>query len=306
MAKYSPKSVLIRHVLDQLAWASYRDIQKFIHPSYFSWDDIEVVLIVSTGRTGTKFLARLFSGIFPDTESKHEPYPDLFKLATTSIRQKMPTEKTVKNLRKSRERICREVHRKGKKMYIESNNNLAWILPAAIDLFKQCKIIHIIRDPRDYVRSQYSKTVFSRDPDEPETYFMKSNDRRKRIRAVDFETSRYQEAWEKMSRFEKVCWYWCKKNKVICEALEFYDQSITVKFKDLFNTETSYAGLWEILRFLNLEERGLAQKEKIMNLMTQKTNRSKKYLLKTWPNWSREQMDQFQAIIGPCMKQYGY
>ena len=52
------------------------------------WNEINVSFIVSTGRTGTKFLADLFNRA-AKTTSLHEPEPSFFELANEFSKEKI-------------------------------------------------------------------------------------------------------------------------------------------------------------------------------------------------------------------------
>jgi hypothetical protein len=296
----------IRHVPEKIIWPVIRAFKKPFYPSLYCWDDIEVALIISTGRTGTKFFAKLFSEIFEGVDARHEPFPDLFDLAVAYIRSNSPPSKILAKFQRSREHICEEVHRKGAKVYIEANNNLAWLAPFARKTFENCKIVHVIRDPREYLRSHYSKLVWSIERDGQMVPFMSEKDGRHRISALDFSDDSYCDLWHKMSRFEKICWYWVKKNRVIRNALAGNEQAITIKYEDIFDRNLGYKGLWQIVDFLNLNAKLLMNMEEVEKNMIRKSNVTKNYLIGKWPDWSPEQREQFVSIVGEDMKLYGY
>lgn len=296
----------IEHIAQKVIWPIARLIKKPMLPSFYSWDDIKVVLIVSTGRTGTEFLAKLFNDIFDKVDSRHEPYPDFFDLVTKYIRSEMKFNETLSRFLWERERICAQVHRRKKEIYIESNNNLAWLIKVVQKSFKNCRIVHVIRDGRTYLRSQYSKRVWPIKKQEPKVPFMSENDGRERIKAVDFSNDPYCSQWNNMNRFEKICWYWVKKDKLIYDSIKDDKNAITVKFEDIFDGDSEYKGLWEIIDFLDLKKRLSVPKEEILKKMTRKSNATKEDLLGKWETWTPEHKEQFISIAGEHMKLYGY
>ena len=304
--KYKYTINRLEKTMTKVLWPVIRILKKPFFPSWYCWNDVEVALIISTGRTGTKFIAELFSEIFEEVDSRHEPFPDLFDLAVAYLRHNRPSSETFAKFQRSREHICEKVHRKGAKVYIEANNNLAWLVPFALETFKNCKIVHVIRDPREYLRSHYSKLAWSIGRGGQMVPFMSEKDGRHRISALDFSDDPYRDLWHKMSRFEKVCWYWVKKNRVIHNALAGKEQAITIKHEDIFDRNLGYKGLWQIIDFLNLNEKLVMNMEEVEKNMIRKSNVTKDYLIGKWPDWSAEQRQQFVSIVGEDMKLYGY
>jgi hypothetical protein len=296
----------VERTIEKIFWPVIRILKKSVCPSLYCWDDVEVALIISTGRTGTKFIAKLFSEIFQGVDARHEPFPDLFDLAVTYLRSNLPSSKTLAKFQRSREHICETVHRNGAEVYIEANNNLAWLIPFARKTFENCKIVHVIRDPREYLRSQYSKLVWSIERDGQMVPFMSEKDGRPRISALDFSDDPYRDLWHKMSRFEKICWYWVKKNRIIRNALAGKEQAITIKYEDIFDSNLGYKGLWQIIDFLNLNAKLVMNMEEIEKKMNRKSNATKDYLIGKWPDWSPEHRQQFISIVGEDIKLYGY
>lgn len=258
------------------------------------------------GRTGTKFLAKLLSRAFDGVDARHEPSPDLFHLGTGYIRSKITLKKAQSQLQAARTHICEQMHRAGCDYYVEANNNLAYLIPVIRKIFPDYRIIHIVRDGRECVRSSYSKTVTQRGRRRSEVLFMSEQDHRRRLQAIDLPDDPYHARWPHMDRFERMCWYWVKKDSVIRDALLNDERAITVRFDTIFDENKGYQGLWDIIEFLNLRERISLTESGFRQLLKTKENRTQKYLIPHWSEWTSRQKEQFREIAGEHMELYGY
>jgi len=265
-----------------------------------------VAFIVSTGRTGTQKLAHVMSALCRGVDARHEPSPDMFDLGTDYVRGRIALERALVHFRISRDYVCREIHRVGCDYYIESNNNVSLIIPVIRRFFGRCRIIHVVRDGRDFVRSAYSKVVPSVSRPGAEVLLLSDADPRKRLQAPDFEHDPYRDRWSQMSRFERLCWLWMKLDSMICQEIADDPLAMTVKFEDIFDEASDYKGLWSILDFLGLASRMTVPAERVAQLMSEKTNRTARYLISPWQQWPDEMMFQFSQIAGEHMAHHGY
>ncbi len=254
-----------------------------------NWSDIDKYFIISTGRTGTQFLARFFNE-FKSVYSVHEPKPDFVKLGVDYAYGQVDKSKAVKKIERGRRAICKDVKRHGKDMYVESNNRVFSLIGALDEVFDDYKIIHIVRDGRDYVRSGMSRDWWYTD-----------KDWNPRMKASEFKDDPYRDKWEDMSRFEKICWRWQKKDGIIYESLIDKDNFIRLKFEDIFKDE-DYAGIYEMGEYIGLENEEI--KKNIEKMMDRKINATKEYEIDKWPEWTEEMIETFEEIAGDHMKKY--
>lgn len=61
----------------------------------YSWDDVRVAFIVSTGRTATHFLAHLLDEALDNTLAVHEPGPQVYDLGVRLIRGELSLREAV-------------------------------------------------------------------------------------------------------------------------------------------------------------------------------------------------------------------
>ncbi len=264
------------------------------------------MFLVSTGRTATKFLAKLLGSVCDDVDARHEPRPDLFHLGTAFARSEIGPEKAAKVLLGSRLWICNELNRNKTGMYVESNNNVSYLIPVVRNCFPNAKFVHIVRDGRDFVRSSCSKTVLSRSGKSDNALFMTRQDVRRRLQASDLPDNPYHGKWSRMSRFEKICWYWAYKDSIAYSELSEDPRSVMVRFEDLFDQESGFPGLWKIIDFLDLRSGMVVSEDALAKKMKSKQNSTEKYILPKWQDWTDEQIAQFTEIAGEHMIRLGY
>jgi len=119
------------------------------------YDTYKPVFILSTGRTGTQFLALLFQDS-KVIEAHHEAFPNLqyfSNFAYHSQKKKGTLEKIIDT---ARVELMLESYIKDK-IYVESNQCLTFYAYALMKLYKNSKFVHIVRHPGDFVRSGIRK-----------------------------------------------------------------------------------------------------------------------------------------------------
>ncbi|MGM0369640.1 MAG: sulfotransferase family protein [Bacillota bacterium] len=252
------------------------------------WKPINKSFIVSTGRTGTKFFAR-FLNKFPDFYAVHEPTPDFLDLAIKYARGLVDKKIAIERIRHNRRALAKDVKRKGASNYVESNNRYFSLISLLDKVFDDFKIIHIIRDGRDYVRSGIGRVWYTDDDTDP------------RMKAKYFPDDEYYDQWDEMSRFEKICWRWQKKDGFIYDQIQKMDNVITVKFEDIFKDE-AHSGLYKICEQIDLDKKRV--KPVVEEMMNRKVNSTGEYEIPKWSNWDQKKKDKFDEIAGEHMKKY--
>ena len=264
-----------------------------------NWDGKKVSFIVSTGRTGTWFLIYFLSQFSHIIDARHEPDPDFLKLGVRYARRKVSFQKAVKTIKLWRQYVCNEMDRNHKRIYIESNNNLFSLIPALWEIFPEAKILHVIRDGRDFARSVMSRGHYTKED--------KIHSKRNlRLEAAQFPDDLYYSHWKKkMSLLEKTSWEWQKKDEIIYRSIINDARAKTVKFEDVFNSNENGDVLFDACRFLNIDlNRETFNRH--FHIFTKRKVNHKKLTFPHWKDWSEEQCDQFNKIAGFRMKLYGY
>lgn len=114
--------------------------------------------ILSTGRTGTNFLADYFA-LYPDCISVHEPEKSYrFRILSNMKARNLASSKFIINeLQASRKLILSD---KTSNHYIESNNFLFGLSAELNQVFPNSRIVHIVRKPEDYIQSHLKHGAF--------------------------------------------------------------------------------------------------------------------------------------------------
>lgn len=165
----------------------------------------------------------------------------------------------------------------------------------APDLFKEFKIIHIVRDPRKFVKSAIN-FIYTRPtsflahkflpywmPPKTEKFFFES-----------FLNNPYRE-------FDQYCWEWAFKNARIEESLRNANDSLTIKFENLVDKDQAASTHQEILEFI-----GFDKKRTPVDITTLNKNVSKPRKEGDWQSWSNIKCYRLQVVCQPIMKIYGY
>ena len=252
------------------------------------------ILIISTGRTGTIFFARLFADLYPVSASYHErgasrPVQILTNLHFAHLLPKSGLELGW--------RICKgkEVEQCEKQFHIDANSFLYGLAALAPELYPNLKVLHIVRDPRTYVTSHLN---FSRQ------------------KRTSFIANHFVPFWQPnpfltgglplnrmfdLSRFERFCWIWDFKNRIM-ERLEGSPTPyMRLRFEDLFNSTDPEPLFKTITDFI-----GLPPTAGVRDRFREPANTSAKTDFPAWPQWTPKQAAQLQSLCGGRMGKYGY
>ena len=263
---------------------------------------MNTVFIISTGRTGTHFFSHFFNNNFKNTYCTHEPRIDLFETNIAYARKKISDNFATKLLLYSRRKIRKKLDQRGVTNYIESNNNLSYMIPIVRKVFPNYKIVHIVRDGEDIVKSLYSKTTNRRF--EGRVEFLSRDDHRNRLKASFFEDDPYYAKWNNMSRFEKCCWYWSRKDAWIRKAIKNDERAKTFKFEQLFKEKDPKA--WnDLIDFCGLSQ-DFNQTDIISYISQKRSNENKSFKLGDAKEWPTDHIASFKEIAGEHMIESGY
>ena len=122
------------------------------------WKSLLPCFIISSGRTGTKFLANFFKNLSPDIDARHEPPPNILKLKWQFTSGKISLEKAITKFKKIRGSLYSNIK---KDIYIEATPQLRFLIPVIRNVFDNYKIVFIIRDGRDWLRSAMNRGIYS-------------------------------------------------------------------------------------------------------------------------------------------------
>jgi hypothetical protein len=234
-------------------------------------------LILSTGRTGTRWLANLLNQI-PGACIMHEPMPYERYAHAQAFMYPETAKKYLTEFRLLE--IALRCRSQNPVIYGEVNGNLRRHAAAFKELIPDIQIIHLVRAGHEVVRSMMSRTTFTA-----------KDDRNLIPPAVAIAP----QIWAEMSRFEKICWLWSYENSYLRHHAD-----VSVKFEDIISD-------YSLFKAQILTPLGLSLDQPVWQKAVQHPqNQTKEYALGSWEEWTPEQRQQFIRICSQEMAANGY
>ncbi len=286
------------------------------------------IIFTSLGRTGSRFFATLFRDIVPNSISLHEPDTlvlkreyDVFKriqeaglinmfirkplgqwrilkISDERITNKINHAKAIQEVFKQRKYF---VEGKKEQVYIESSYGYYGVIDVVDHVFKNHRLIYLIRDGRDWVRSHINWGIIY------------GKGKIKRMightwpTALDFFDDSYYNKWYAMSRFEKICWAWVKFNEYALQILPNNPHARLFYFEDIFQSENRYQHLEDLVTYATtLPDMKIPITRSLDGWLDKKIHKSTSLQFPAWENWSVEQKMQFDNICGDLMRRLNY
>jgi len=247
----------------------------------------KTVLVLSTGRTGTNFIAKLFNR-HPQVTALHEPRPSrIMRMWSIARIEGAATRQDLAGvLLSTRRKLLASVDTP---IYLESNPYLFGAADCLNEVFENPVIVNIIRDPRDYVKSSLNHG---------------------NTRGLKYLLNQFLPFWypdtdkilglpREESLVVRHARYWRILNDWLEEALEHLDNYHAFRFEDLFHACDKYE-LKRLASTIGIEESFIDESD------LSATNRSKDSAIASWREWSREDSKMLEEICRPLMDRYGY
>jgi acetyltransferase-like isoleucine patch superfamily enzyme len=251
----------------------------------------KLFFVVSTGRSGSTTISNVLSQ-HPDIRCAHEPNKQLIRISTEYLYKIKSKEQVKEDLK----RIYSAASVSSGIFYGESDQKLVPLIPILAELFPHAKFVWLIRNGVDVVSSTYSRGWFA---DNELMKARESNHNEAKLwqlyrvnagAAGDMS----EDSWNKMTSFEKNCWYWRYYNNLI--KREFgqlgKERQFFIRLED-FNNET----LADMLKFLGVS--------KPFNFVVTKDNVARQPL-RIAESWSEIEKKQFTEICSEMMKELNY
>jgi hypothetical protein len=245
--------------------------------------------ILSTGRTGTLFFIRLFDTKKAHVLSLHEPKPSYYLRVMSNAHScnRISESWLLPAFLRARRTIFTKL---GDRSYIEANNFIYGFMGVLKNLNPPPTFIHIIRDPRDYIRSYLNHGAWRG---------------RKWLAAniipywqpdVRYLLEEINSPITPVTRFAAV---WRHINDFLIKHGEGYSNYHAIRFEDIFGS--AHIGLEQVIQAIDLPvslDLNSTAKEKV--------NPSKNDFVSAWHTWSGEECRAIQRICSPLMERYGY
>lgn len=248
---------------------------------------MKYVFITGMGRSGTKFLASLLNHI-EGIQAEHEFIGNReFWLLSWYLPHDVYAEVYLEQIKKAIEKEPRQ------KLFIDVSSMLQNCVPALNKVFAPAKIFHLVRDPRNVVRSLYTRR------------------NEKNIHLVP-KTKEEMEKWLDGDKFYQICWNW----KTTTEKLLSEDTSL-IRFEDIVSDYKIFNN--KLLQSLQLEMKEFQWSE----IVSKKVNETKSKFyrkvysklkgkdfieaeLEPFDKWDENRKKILYDVCGDTMKKCGY
>lgn len=286
----------------------------------------DVSLIVSAGRTGTRFLGQTLGDVIADCVSFHEP--DMLawrrkkKLRTISrfgIYQTLlgklfddaglravglkhlagadSAQNTIESLIRHRRDFYAQQEQS---LVVEAYSQWYAVLDLLPDVFMRYRVGAIIRDPRSWLASAEKWKLWWHSDD----LVTRLGLLRLRPHLVGDQAA--AAGWEEMAAFDRMAWSWNTINGILT-ARALSDPRVSIfRFEDLFGlTRQSH----EIRRFLDfITDFGDRRYRYSLSLLMERpqVHASQGDSSAAWQRWDRESCVQVDRLCGSLMRRWGY
>ncbi|MDP8218131.1 MAG: sulfotransferase [Candidatus Theseobacter exili] len=250
-------------------------------PTYMNkwYENKQVFFIFGVIRSGTAFLAHVLNKS-ENALVAHETVIDDYWYQVEAYQSEEKAFKYLSTTR--RKKLYLMIKDNPNKIYGEINPFLRRFAKSVPKVFPEAKVLHLVRDGRDVVRSIMCRATFGKkDP--------------LINKIVPDKNSFYYEKWTTMTRFEKVCWFWQNDTKYLDENTKY-----TVKLEKLRADYTYFKE--KILDYLDL----YVSKEDWEDIVNKPKNKSPVLSFPHWSEWNVEQKEAFNRICGVQMEKYDY
>lgn len=259
------------------------------------YENYAPVFILSTGRSGSKFIAALLNASSNIT-AYHEPRPTLQYFSNYAYSRPDDGETLTRMFDATRMEAILEVFIKDK-IYVESNQCLTFFAPHIAALFKRSKFVHLVRHPADFTVSAVRKGWHKND----------SIWEAGRIKIAD------ETQWAQMDQIERLAWLWTETNRYIDNFKKILSpaRTYTCKFEDLLKETKSVQNLLEFIDAKPIETGKIKelQQTKINELYifpNEPPNMKKDKDFPPYKKWDKEMKRKLKRYCAEPAKLYGY
>lgn len=181
-----------------------------------------------------------------------------------------------------RTRVMLDLHQGiDRETFIDSSNLYIHFIDALYLLNPELKIILMVRNGRDFVRSAYGRRWHER----------------KEYGAVPLRNDRHFEQWDSLTPVQKNAWIWQYRNRKALEGLKGLPekQKLVLKIEDIHKQET-----------LDMLEAFTGKKVIDRKAAETRHNAGPAFSLPLKEEWTEQQREEFNAIAGGLMTFFGY
>lgn len=249
------------------------------------------LFVLSTGRCGTETLATLL-GLARNVFTYHEPRPLLYGLSKLSY--EYPDNADVsKVLQEAFFAARQELMSRSLACdmgYVESSPQATFLAPCIQRVVPNARFIHLVRDPRDVVRSGMRRKWYDGHGSD-------------KTRIIPRSSGPASCEWESYSAFKKNLWLWNETNSWILRFTSGIpaERTLLLHSEDVF--EASQDALKKIFNFVGSS---LPPDRRINRVLGKKLNRQKTGTFPASEVWSDEMRSDLLEIAGQTAHSLGY
>lgn len=248
------------------------------------------VFIVSTGRTGTTFLAEALRQL--GARAAHEPGPVWLRVVSNAyVAGAISHEQSMAVVRRTRSPSNR--------WDVEASCLIYGLVRPILDSTPDARVVHLVRDPRTYVRSAMNWGVH-RLGGRPLNLLPF---RRLATPHLEGRNPRTLLEWAAKGQLARVCWTWRAMNQAISGQGSGDERFFTIRMEDLFDKTTEYRGFRQILELSGVP---LPEPKRLERLLSERVNSAPRQRFSTWEEWSTSHLELLRDECGDLADFYGY
>ena len=250
-----------------------------------------VVFVVSTGRTGTTFLAQAASELGAD--GCHEPGPWWLRhLSNAYASGHLDHGRALRILRKQRPVIGAD------RPYLEASCLIYGLVAPLLDAFPEAQVVHVVRDPRTYVQSglAWGAYRFGGRPLNLAPY--------RRLAPPQFTPAdpAARLRWVADDQFDRLCWAWSAMNEAMRTQGAGHHRFRTVRFEDLTDGDRGPGVLEDLGDDLGLD----VPAQRLAELTGNPVNASGAVEPDDWRTWTDDRLHVLRERTADEAAHYGY
>lgn len=249
------------------------------------------VFVLSTGRVGTQTLSSIFK-LATNIFAYHEPKPLLYGLSKLSYEFSNNT--LVRKVLREAFLIARKeimeyslFYGRG---YVETSPQTTFLAPIILEAIPNARFIHVVRDPRDVVRSGMRRKWYDGHVAD-KTRIVPNHDSEEGIQ------------WRSFTIFQKNLWLWTETNKWIHKFSTGLpnDRILLICAEDLFTVHEEI--IEKLFAFIDSP---IPSKRQIKRVLSKSLNSQKDGIFPEVSDWSGEMRKDLISIAGSTAEVYGY
>jgi hypothetical protein len=249
------------------------------------------VFFLSTGRVGTKTIAALAS-LSEHIIGFHEPKPKLYGLSNICYK----TFDEDKNLEIYKEAFLtarRDLFHytlSFGKGYIETSPQVTFLSPIIHSVIPEAKFVHVIRDPRNFIRSGMRRRWYVDHPMDETRIKPPSN-------------SKLNDEWQNWSPYRKIIWLWQETNLWIDKFINAlgHKKRLFLHAEEIF--EPQFDSIEKLYHFLNSS---MPSKKKIKTILSKKMNAQTSGDFPKFGDWTNDMYTELIENAGKTAEYFGY